>query len=80
MVKNDRPKTVVKPRDTLLEDYIGKIVICHLGGRTVRGVLKRVARYEVELDVGGRLVVVFKHALTHVSILSSPKIYGGGRR
>ena len=60
-------------RDTLLEDYIGKIVVCHLQSGAVRGRLLRVARYEIELDAGGRLVVVFKHAITHVSILNSPR-------
>jgi len=71
-----KSKAVVKQRDTLLEDHIGRTVVCHLGGRVVRGKLLRVARYEIELDVDGRLVVVFKHAITHVSILSSPQIYG----
>ena len=66
-----RPKTEVKTRDTLLEDHIGKIVICHLGGKTIRGELKRVSRYEIELKVGDRLVVLFKHAITHVSIIDS---------
>ena len=56
-------------RDTLLEDYIGKVIVCYLGGRVIRGRLRRVARYEIELEVDGRLVVLFKHALTHVSIL-----------
>ena len=67
-------KSKVK-RDTLLEDYIGKIVVCNLGGRVIRGRLLRVARYEVELDVGGRLVVLFKHALTHVFVIG---VSGGG--
>jgi len=71
-----KSKAVVKQRDTLLEDHIGKIVVCHLGSRTVRGRLLRVARYEVELDVNGRLVVLFKHAITHVSIPQSPKFFG----
>jgi len=75
-----KSKAVVKQRDTLLEDHIGKIVVCHLGDRVVRGRLLRVARYEVEVDVNGRLVVLFKHAITHVSILQSPKIGGGERR
>jgi len=57
-------------RDTLLEDHIGKVVVCHLGSRVIRGRLRRVSRYEIELEVGDRLVVLFKHALTHVSILS----------
>ena len=74
-----KSKAVVKQRDTLLEDHIGKIVVCHLGDRVVRGKLLRVARYEIELDVGGRLVVVFKHAITHVSILQSPKFFGERR-
>ena len=64
-------KNVVRIRDTLLEDHIGKIVVCNLGGKTIRGVLRRVARYEIELEVNGRLVVLFKHAITHVSIIDS---------
>ena len=75
-----RPKTETKIRDTLLEDYIGRVVVCHLQSGVVKGRLLRVARYEIELDVGGRLVVLFKHAITHVSILSSPKNGGGERR
>jgi len=64
-----RTRVEVRIRNTLLEDHIGKIVVCHLEGKTIKGVLKRVARYEIELKVGDRLVVLFKHALTHVSIL-----------
>jgi len=64
-----RARVEVRIRDTLLEDHIGKIVVCHFEGKTIRGVLRRVARYEIELKVGDRLVVLFKHALTHVSIL-----------
>jgi len=70
MVKS-KLKSMVKPRDTLLEDYIGRVVVCHLQNGVVKGKLLRVARYEVELDVGGRVVVVFKHALTHVSVIGS---------
>lgn len=58
-------------RDTLLEDYIGRVVVCHFQSGVVRGRLLRVARYEVEVDVGGRVVVLFKHALTHVSVMGS---------
>ena len=76
MARRQTSRVETKPRDTLLEDHIGKIVVCHLGGRTVRGRLLRVARYEVEVDVNGRLVVLFKHAITHVSILQSPKFFG----
>jgi len=64
-----RARVEVRIRDTLLEDHIGKIVVCHLEGKTIKGVLKRVARYEIEIEIGSRLVVLFKHALTHVSIL-----------
>jgi len=71
MVRSSRPKTEEKTRDTLLEDHIGKIVVCNLGGKTIKGVLRRVARYEIELEVNGRLVVLFKHAITHVSIIDS---------
>jgi len=75
----NKSKVGVRTRDTLLEDYIGRVVVCNLGGKTIRGVLKRVSRYEVELDVGGRLVVVFKHALTHVFVVgSSIQICRGG--
>jgi len=56
-------------RDTLLEDYIGRVVVCHLQNGVVKGRLLRVARYEVELEVDNRIVVVFKHALSHVSIV-----------
>ena len=72
-------KTETKIRDTLLEDYIGRVVVCHLQSGVVKGRLLRVARYEVEVDVNGRLVVLFKHAITHVSILQSPQIYGERR-
>ena len=64
-----RARVEVRIRDTLLEDHIGKIVVCHLEGKTIKGMLRRVSKYEIELEVGDRLVVLFKHALTHVSIL-----------
>ena len=67
----NKSKVGVGTRDTLLEDYIGRVVVCHLQGGVVKGKLLRVARYEVELDVGGRVVVLFKHALTHVSVMGS---------
>ena len=53
----------------MLEDYIGRVVVCHLQNGVVKGRLLRVARYEVELEVDNRIVVVFKHALSHVSIV-----------
>jgi len=74
-------KAKTKTRDTLLEDHIGRVVVCRLGNKTIRGVLKRVARYEIELEVGDKLIIIFKHALTHTIVLRGrPKpVHQGGR-
>ena len=65
-----RNSKVEVKRDTLLEDFIGKYVLCHLeSGIEIRGRLERISKYEIELKVGVQRVIVLKHSLLYVDIL-----------
>ena len=60
---------ISRERDTLLDDYLGHPVVCFLReGPTLRGILTRVAKYEIELREGESTIIVFKHALCAVQV------------
>ena len=77
-----RDRSESNMRNTLLEDHVGRTVVCHLHGKTIRGVLKRVSRYEIEVETGDKLIVISKHSLVYATVLRGrPSVHrsGGGR-
>jgi len=57
-------------RDTLLEDYVGRSVTCYLENSVVvGGVLRRVSKYEVEVEGVDSRFILLKHALVYVEVV-----------